>query len=78
MNAFTSVKTRDSVKTRVDQHRAACRLFQSEKSALAEHASHMGHKVNCSEPRILARQSDWQNLEAVPGVMDDECTTQYF
>ena len=64
-------QTKNSLKTRLNQHRAACRLFQPEKSALAEHAIDAGHRVNWSEPKILAKQSDWRKRLFLESWMTD-------
>ena len=52
-------QTKNSLATRLGQHRAALRLMQPEKSALAEHSILTGHKINWSDPRIVEKESRW-------------------
>ena len=52
-------QTKNSLATRLGQHRAALRLMQPEKSALAEHSIVTGHKINWADPRIVERESRW-------------------
>jgi hypothetical protein len=61
-------QTGNSLATRLQQHRAACRNHQPEKSALAEHSLNVSHRVHWSGARVLAREANWRQrlfLEAV-------------
>ena len=51
-------QTRNSLATRVGQHRAALRLMQPEKSALAEHALSEGHQIDWSSADILSIENN--------------------
>ena len=54
-------QTKNSLKTRVGQHRAALRLCQPAKSAVAEHIIIMsGHQINWQGASIIARESNWR------------------
>ena len=47
--------TKRSVNTRIKEHKASCRLGQTEKSAVAEHAlSDMDHHIKFEETQVLA------------------------
>ena len=46
-------ETKRTLKTRMKEHRAAARLGQLEKSAVAEHAWKDGHTTDWSDVRIL-------------------------
>ena len=46
-------ETKRFLKTRMKEHRAAARLGQLEKSAVAEHAWQDGHTIDWSDVRIL-------------------------
>ena len=50
-------QTKNSLATRLGQHRAALRLMQPEKSALAEHSILTGHKMHWSDPRIVEKET---------------------
>ena len=52
-------QTGNSLRTRLQQHRAACRLLQREKSALAEHAIDEDHRIDWAEAKVVARQQRW-------------------
>jgi len=49
-------QTGNSLKTRISQHKAAIRLIQPEKSALAEHSLILGHPINFMNAKILTRE----------------------
>ena len=53
-------QTKNSLKTRVSQHRAASRLLQPEKSAIAEHSIDSDHRIDWENPVILTRQAEWR------------------
>ena len=46
-------QTGNSLRTRVEQHRAALRLVHPEKSALAEHAIQANHQIDWNSATIL-------------------------
>jgi len=50
-------QTKNSLGTRVNQHRSAFRNFHVEKSALAEHAVEFGHRIDWDNPEILSCQN---------------------
>ena len=52
-------QTGNSLRTRLQQHRAACRHMQKEKSALAEHAIENDHRINWAEAKVISRQDQW-------------------
>ena len=52
-------QTGNSLRTRLQQHRAACRHLQKEKSALAEHSINNDHRINWAEAKVIARQDRW-------------------
>ena len=52
-------QTGNSLRTRLNQHRAAFRLAQKEKSALAEHAIDNDHRIDWAQAKILSRQDRW-------------------
>ncbi len=54
-------QTQNSLNTRLGQHRAALRLMQAGKSALAEHAIQYGHRIDWSKPTILEREIRWRH-----------------
>ena len=54
-------QTKNSLGTRVNQHRAALRLLQPEKSALAEHAIMCHHQIDWSNPKVLSRETRWRH-----------------
>lgn len=54
-------QTKNSLTTRVNQHRAALRLLQPEKSALAEHAITSDHQIDWGNPKVLARETRWRH-----------------
>ena len=53
-------QTKNSLRTRVQQHRAACRLLQPEKSALAEHAITSNHAIKWTDAKVISRQTGWR------------------
>ena len=54
-----SGQTKNSLATRLGQHKAVLRLLQPEKSALAEHSINTGHRISWSNPAIVERESRW-------------------
>lgn len=70
-------QTKNSLNTRLGQHRAALRLVQAEKSALAEHSINSGHQIEWCKPAILEKEPRWRNrlfLEAWhSGRFGDQC-----
>ena len=52
-------QTGNSLRTRLQQHRAACRHLQREKSALAEHSIDSDHRINWAEAKVVSRQERW-------------------
>ena len=53
-------QTGNSFDTRIKQHKAALRLMQEEKSAVASHALSLGHRVGWEEAEILTQQSNYR------------------
>ena len=53
-------QTGNSLETRLKQHRAACRLLQVDKSALAQHAIDDDHTINWSEAKVIASETRWR------------------
>ena len=53
-------QTKNSLATRVGQHRAALRLMQPDKSAVAEHSILTGHKINWDQTKIEEKKDRWQ------------------
>ena len=61
-------QTKNSLVTRLNQHRAACRLMQPEKSALAEHSVKNTHAIDWVSARVLVTKRNYQErlfLEAL-------------
>ena len=54
-------QTKNSLNTRLQQHKAALRLCQPDKSAIAEHAICTGHQINWTDPKVLDRESRWRH-----------------
>ena len=54
-------QTKNSLKTRIAQHQAACRLLQPQKSALAEHSIDRSHRINWAGARILSKEVRWRH-----------------
>ena len=52
-------QTKNSLQTRLSQHKAALRHLQTDKSALAEHCVTEDHQIDWSNARVLAQESDW-------------------
>ena len=52
-------QTGNSLHTRIKQHRAACRLFQRDKSALAEHSIDLDHRIDWDNAKVVSRQPRW-------------------
>ena len=52
-------QTKNSLQTRLKQHRAACRHLQKEKSALAEHCIDHDHRIDWAGAKIVTRQEGW-------------------
>ena len=52
-------QTKNSLHTRVNQHRAACRLGQPEKSALAEHSWNENHVINWDGAHVLKTEDNY-------------------
>ena len=53
-------QTGNSLHTRLQQHRAACRLLQPEKSALAQHSIDHAHRVDWSKAEVVERATNWR------------------
>ena len=53
-------QTGNSFDTRIKQHKAALRLMQEEKSAVASHALNHDHHIDWEEAEILTQQSDYR------------------
>ena len=53
-------QTKNSLRTRLQQHRAACRHLQREKSALAEHSIDLHHHIDWTSAKVVARQQSWR------------------
>ena len=53
-------QTTNSLHTRLQQHRAACRLLQPNKSALAEHSIEQSHAIDWANARVVTRQTAWR------------------
>ena len=53
-------QTGNSLHTRLQQHRAACRLLQPEKSALAQHSIEETHQINWAEAKVVERSTNWR------------------
>ena len=53
-------QTGNSLETRLKQHQAACRLFQIEKSALAEHSVQADHRINWSDAKVITSETRWR------------------
>ena len=51
-------QTKNALKTRLSQHRAALRLHQAEKSALAEHAIDTGHQIGWNAAKVVAKEEE--------------------
>jgi len=49
------MKTKRSVNTRIAEHKRSCKLGQTEKSAMAEHALSRGHDIRFEEVEVLDR-----------------------
>ena len=50
----------NSLETRLKQHQAACRLFQTEKSALAEHSIQADHRINWGDAKVVTNETRWR------------------
>ena len=67
-------QTKNALSTRIAQHKAALRLIQPDKSALAEHSLTEGHRVDWSSATILSRASNHHRrlfLEALHSIKTD-------
>ena len=53
-------QTGNSLKTRIGQHRAALRLLQPAKSAVAEHSLDSDHAIDWSNAAIVATEKNWR------------------
>jgi hypothetical protein len=53
-------QTGNSLQTRVKQHQAACRLWQPNKSALAEHSLGESHAIDWSAAKVVHRETKWR------------------
>ena len=54
-------QTANSLATRVEQHRAACRLLHPQKSAVAEHSITEAHRIDFNNARILCKETRWRH-----------------
>ena len=52
-------QTKNSLQTRLQQHRSAWRLCQPEKSALAEHAITQSHAIDWDTAKVIHRETSW-------------------
>lgn len=53
-------QTGNALSTRIQQHRAAFRLYQPDKSAIAQHSITEGHRIDWDNPTTLAQQSRYK------------------
>ena len=53
-------QTGNSLVTRLQQHRAARKNLQPQKSALAEHSLNEAHRIDWPHARVLERESNWR------------------
>ena len=53
-------QTGNSLETRLKQHQAACRSFQIDKSALAEHSVQADHRINWSDAKVVTNETRWR------------------
>ena len=53
-------QTGNSLDTRLKQHQAACRLFQTDKSALAQHAIEADHRIGWSNAKVVTNETRWR------------------
>ena len=53
-------QTGNSLETRLKQHQAACRLFQTDKSALAEHSVQADHRINWGDAKVVTNETRWR------------------
>ena len=53
-------QTKNSLDTRMKQHRAACRSMQIEKSALAQHAIEEGHSIDWEGAKVVVKETRWR------------------